>query len=102
MLWCGQLYLKKAEKDARAATSTSEAMQEEDLFSDKNYAIKNNYGLTNGAFKMVLCVNMELQMVSSEFMVFLLNVSKLLLFAAGKGKNRSTMRARHPRRVQAC
>lgn len=60
VVWCTQLYLKgRASERAVVAgsgggESKEDSPEEEDLFSDENYPIKDQYGFTDGAFKMVL------------------------------------------------
>lgn len=61
-VWTTQLYFKKRgreEKLKQKNESNSDEQEEEgddDLFSDQDYQIKDNYGITDGAFKMVAII----------------------------------------------
>ena len=50
------------QSDALLSTELSSGDDEDYLFFDSPYQILNSYNLTQGPFKMVLCVNMELKM----------------------------------------
>ena len=67
VVWVSQLYYKKKANEAKGAAAAaiesnddanegSEEEEEEDLFSDQDYPIKDNYGFTDGAFKMVIII----------------------------------------------
>lgn len=63
VMWMSQLYFKKTAKPAKDTEAAKEnddvpkegsEEEDEDLFSDQDYPIKDNYGFTDGAFKMVI------------------------------------------------
>ena len=50
------------DRGPRPETGVAESESSEDLFADDRYSIVDGAGLADAACKMVLCVNMELQM----------------------------------------